>query len=245
MAVQFYRYSLERAMSDNDINLYTESQYENRRCRDYIQDEETGFYANAYKDNCVDSDGSYTRKLIDKFGMERVMNMYAVTVRTHDNDGRISADVKEWASKFNTGIKDDKELRECLITQINPGIVDLLAKHALKEFNKLNLFTREHCEEKMGDLEDKVVVISHKHLKEEYWSPENQLWIATGGFGCSPTAIGRAVYATCLIDDDRNRWDRNQVLGVLKDEYLPDWAREKLREMMSQENTQNMAEMQL
>lgn len=245
MAVQFYRYSLERAMSDNDINLYTESQYENRRCRDYIQDEETGFYANAYKDNCVDSDGSYTRKLIDKFGMERVMNMYAVTVRTHDNDGRISADVKEWASKFNTGIKDDKELRECLITQINPGIVDLLAKHALKEFNKLNLFTREHCEEKMGDLEDKVVVISHKHLKEEYWSPENQLWIATGGFGCSPTAIGRAVYATCLIDDDRNRWDRNQVLGVLKDEYLPDWAREKLREMMSQENTQNMGEMQL
>ena len=239
MAIQFYRYSLERARTDNDMDLYNESQYENRRCRDYIQDEETGFHANAYKDNCVDSDGSYTRKLIDKFGMERVMNMYAVTVRSHDNDGRISADIKEWAAKFNAGIKDDEELRECLITQINPGIVDLLAKHALKEFNKLNLFTREHCEEEIGDLEDKVVVISHKHLKEEYWSPENQLWIATGGFGCSPTAIGRAVYATCLIDDDKGRWDRHQVLGVIKDEYLPDWAREKLEEMQAQEASQN------
>ena len=239
MAVQFYRYSLERARTDNDMDLYNESQHENRRCRDYIQDEETGFHANAYKDNCVDSDGSYTRKLIDKFGYERVMNMYAVTVRTHDNDGRISAEIKEWAAKFNAGIKDDEELRECLITQINPGIVDLLAKHALKEFNKLNLFTREHCEEEMGDLEDKVVVVSHKHLKEEYWSPENQLWIATGGFGCSPTAIGRAVYATCLIDDDRGRWDRHQVLGVIKDEYLPDWAREKLEEMQAQETSQN------
>ena len=131
MAIQFYRYSLERARTDNDMDLYNESQYENRRCRDYIQDEETGFHANAYKDNCVDSDGSYTRKLIDKFGMERVMNMYAVTVRSHDNDGRISADIKEWAAKFNAGIKDDEELRECLITQINPGIVDLLAKKSV------------------------------------------------------------------------------------------------------------------
>lgn len=239
MAVQFYRYSLERAKTDNDMELYNESQYENQKCRDYIQDTETGFYANAYKDNCVDSDGSYTRKLIDKFGMERVMNMYAVTVRAHSNDGRISADIKEWVNKFNAGIRNDKEMRECLITQINPGIIDLLAKHAVKEFEKLNLFTREHCEDEMGDLEDKVVVISHKHLKEEYWSPENQLWIATGGFGCNPTAIGRAVYATCLIDNDKNRWDRHQVLGVLKDEYLPDWARKKLEEMQAQETSQN------
>ena len=79
MAIQFYRYSFERAEAENDIKLYNESQYENRRCRDYIQDDETGFYANAYKENCVDSDGSYTRKIIGKFGMERVMNMYAVT----------------------------------------------------------------------------------------------------------------------------------------------------------------------
>lgn len=244
MAIEFYRYSLERAKSDNNMDLYKESQYENRRCRDYIQDEETGFHANAYKDYCVDSDGKYTRKLINKFGFERVMNMYAVTVRSYKEDGRISKDIKEWATKFNAGIKDDEEMRECLITQINPGIINILAKHALDEFNNLNLFTREHCEE-VGNFEDKVVVISHKHLKEEYWSPENQLWIATGGFGCSPTAIGRAVYATCLIDDDRGRWDRHQVLGVIKDEYLPDWAREKLEEMKPQEDTQNMGEMQL
>ena len=235
MAIQFYRYSFERAEAENDIKLYNESQYENRRCRDYIQDDETGFYANAYKENCVDSDGSYTRKIIGKFGMERVMNMYAVTVRAHINDGRISEDIKEWARNFNAGIKDEKEMRESLITQINPGIIDILAKHAVKEFESLNLFTREHCDKDISDYEDKVVVISHKQLKEEYWSPENQLWLATSGFGCSPTAIGTAVYATCLIDDDRNRWSRHQVLGVLKDEYLPDWAKQKLEEMKAEQ----------
>ena len=61
MAIQFYRYSLERARTDNDMDLYNESQYENRRCRDYIQDEETGFHANAYKDN-FEIPEDYTRK---------------------------------------------------------------------------------------------------------------------------------------------------------------------------------------
>ena len=82
-------------------------------------------------------------------------------------------------------------------------------------------------------------IVSHKSLKEEYWTPENQLWLATGGFGCDPTKIGRAVYATCLIDDDQSRWDRHQVVGVIKDEYLPDWAREKLEEMQAEEQSQN------
>lgn len=250
MAVEFYRYSLRTAKSENLVDLYNESKNENRRCRDYVQDEKTGYYANAYKNNCVDSDGSYTRSLIEKFGLERVLNMYAVTIKAHKHDSRISKELHEWAKNFNVGLRAGEDVREeSLLTQINPGAVDLLAKHAINEFEKLNLFTREHCEDDMGDFEGKVVVISHKHLNEEYWSPENQLWIATDGFGCSPTAIGRAVYATCLIDDDKCRWDRHQVLGVIKDEYLPEWARQKLEEMKSQdntqENTQNMGEMQL
>ena len=52
-------------------------------------------YAKAYKDNCVDSDGSYTKSLIKQFGMERVLNMYAVTVRANRSDGRISDEIKE------------------------------------------------------------------------------------------------------------------------------------------------------
>ncbi len=56
-------------------------------------------------------------------------------------------------------------------------------------------------------------------------------WEACSGFGCSPTASGRAVYATCLGDGENARWDRSDFIGVLKDEFLPDWARTKLEEL--------------
>ena len=239
MPVPFYRYSLETAETGDCVELYRASIDENRRCKEFIQDEKTGFYANAYKDNCVDSNGSYTRKLIKEFGMERVLNMYAVTVRNHSGDGRIGNEIKEWANNFNRGLRVNEDMKESLITQINPGIIDLLAKHAIREFESLNLFTIEHCDKEQTNYEDKVVIVSHKNLKEEYWTPENQLWLATGGFGCDPTKIGRAVYSTCLADGEKSRWDRGQVVGVIKDEFLPDWAREKLEEMKAEEQSQN------
>ena len=240
MAVEFYRYSLKTAKSENLVDLYNESKKENRRCRDFVQDEKTGFYANAYKDDCVDSDRSYTRSLIEQFGLERVLNMYAVTIRAHKHDGRISKDLHEWAKNFNIGLRVGEDVRdESLLTQINPGIIDLLAKHAIKEYEKLNLFTREHCEDELGDFEGKVVVISHKHLREKYWAPENQLWLATAGYGCYADKIGQSVSAICLIDGDKTEWRRQHVVGVIKDEYLPDWAREKLEEMQVEEPSQD------
>ena len=231
MANPFYRYSFETAKSERCEDLYRESLEENRRCRDYIQDSKTGFYAKAYQDNCVDSDGAYTKELINEFGMERVMFMYACTVKRAGDDVRISKEVKEWAENFDRCNGVWENWKDSYAGQIHIGVIDILAKHAIEEYEGLHLFTTEHCEEELGDLEGKVVVINPRHLKEEYWSPENQLWLATGGFGCSPTAAGRAVYATCLIDGDENRWDRSSVLGVIKEEYLPEWARERLVQM--------------
>ena len=76
--------------------------------------------------------------------------------------------------------------------------------------------------------------MSPNTLRESCWNPRNQLWLAEGGFGCSPTASGRAVYATCLGDGEQTRWNRTDFTGVLKDELLPDWAREKLDELQAQ-----------
>lgn len=238
MAVPFYRYSYKTAESEDNVAQYRASNEENRRCKDYVQDENTGFYANAYEGNSVDRDRKYTQSLIKEFGMERVLNMYAVTVKSYSGDGRISKSVKDWAENFNCGLRENEDMREYMLTKINPGIVDLLAQHAVDEFDKLNLFTDEHCDLDQTEYTNKVVVINHKYIKEEYWSPENQLWLATGGFGCEAGKIGRAVYSECLIDGDTNRWDRHQVLGVIKDEFLPDWAREKLEEMKSGEQTE-------
>lgn len=241
MAVPYYRYSYKTARGNGDEDLYRESKAENMRCVTYIEDAKTGFHANGYKDYCVDSDGAYTRHLIEKFGMERIMSIYAATLKASKNDARISPEMKEWAKNFNAGFRYNEDKSDLCLSSIHVGVVDILAKKAVEEYNKLNLFSSEHCISILGeDLEDKVVVISPKHLREEYWKPENQLWLATGGFGCSPTASGRAVYSTRLKDGLETRWDRGDIVGILKAEHLPEWAREKLNELQNPEPEQGI-----
>ena len=87
------------------------------------------------------------------------------------------------------------------------------------------------------DFTGKVLVLSPEALREQYWGQENQLWYARSGFGCEPHSSGRAVFATCLSDGETARWNREDFIGVLDDKFLPDWAREKLEELMTQEQT--------
>ena len=233
MAIDFYRYSYKIAEQDGNIEKYRASREENRRCAEYIQHPETGLYANAYKDYVVDKGGIYLDKCINEFGMERMMFVIADTVKMSKHDGRWSPEVKEWAKSFMQ--THTSECSDCYLSQIQVGVVNILAKEIIEKYNSLNLFSDKHCLDKSVDMEGKVIVLNHMSMKEEYRKPEYQLWLATGGFGCSPTSSGRAVYATCLYDGERSRWNREKVLGVLKDEYLPDWAREKLEEIQNTE----------
>lgn len=239
MSIPFYRYSFETARRDNEIEKFQASHAENQRCCNYIMDSDTGLYAKAYKNNCVDSDGEYTKSLIKEFGMERLMYIYASSVKNNMRDGRITREIKDWAKNFNIGMGDESAYKNFDLYKINPGIIDILAKMAIEEYKKLQLFDSSHCEEEFGDLEGKVLVLSARRLKEEYWSPENQLWYATGGFGCHEGLTGRAVYSTCLYDGEETRWDRGDFIGIIKDEYMPDWAKEKLRILQGEQQPTN------
>lgn len=46
---------------------------------------------------------------------------------------------------------------------------------------------------------------------------------------------GQAVFGTCLADGKRARWERYDVLGVIKPEKMPDWAKEAVAEIKKQE----------
>ena len=105
-------------------------------------------------------------------------------------------------------------------------------------YQELGLFGPEHCDSSAQDYDGKVLVLSLDTLRESCWTPRDQLWVSDGGFGCSPTASGRAVYATCLGDGEQTRWNRSDFIGALDEQYLPDWAQEKLEELRGQEQRQ-------
>ena len=76
----------------------------------------------------------------------------------------------------------------------------------------------------------KEVILILKLLSERLFFSVH-IRLATGGFGCVPTAAGRAVYATCLGDGEQTRWNRSDFIGILREEHLPDWARESLKQI--------------
>ena len=90
-------------------------------------------------------------------------------------------------------------------------------------------------------MNEKEVIFILKLLSERLFFPVH-IRLAESGFGCSPTARGRSILCVCLGDGERTRWNRNDFDGVLKDEFLPDWAKESLKQYQRQENeeTQEM-----
>jgi hypothetical protein len=55
--------------------------------------------------------------------------------------------------------------------------------------------------------------------------------LATGGFGCSPNARGQSIFAKNLYSGEENRWSRSDILGVVEENTLPDWAKGKLTKL--------------
>ena len=112
-------------------------------------------------------------------------------------------------------------------------------------YSELNLFSGEHIvrSDEPQDYTNKLLILRDTSLKEEYRTPENQLFFATGGFGCSPTASGRKVFGHFLSDGERGEFCRQDFIGEIADGHIPDWAREKLEQLNSEQN--NSLEMKM
>lgn len=106
-----------------------------------------------------------------------------------------------------------------------------------------SLFDRRHAvrSEKPQNYKDKLLIIRAESLKEEFRTPENQLFLASGGFGCDPTASGRKVFGSFLSDGEQTHFYRSDFVGIIADEHIPEWAKEKLEQLASQTEEQKTA----
>ena len=82
-----------------------------------------------------------------------------------------------------------------------------------------------------ADLKSKVVAIKAEVLSPEYRSGSYQLMLAEGGFGCSPNSRGQSVFCKELYSGESVRWARSDLLGVIAENTLPAWAKEKLAKL--------------
>ena len=162
----------------------------------------------------------------------RVNRVLANTVDLGMTDGRYSQSNKEWSQSFAIP-KEEWRYSHNYSVNSHPGLVNLFVDQARKEWVKLHLYDFKSCYDDQTDYAGKVVAIRPDILKDEYKTPDDQLFYATGGFGCKSDSLGRKIYGVLLKDGEECVFLRGEVIGAVKLELIPDWANEKIAELTS------------
>lgn len=92
------------------------------------------------------------------------------------------------------------------------------------------LYTAEHCLPHSFNecIEGQVVAVKAEVFSPEYRRGEYQLVWVTGGNGAKENARGSAVFCHHLNTGEHTRFERQDVLGAVRAEHLPSWAKESL-----------------
>lgn len=214
-----YRGSLAEARRKNQIDLWQESLRENISCKDAIEEAiRRDFDGMHMRFDCIEP-------MIRNFGFLRIAWVLANTLQQKNWDGRFSSQNRAWAAQFPVP-NEDRVIQ--YIVESHPAVLNGFVSEYREVLQRSGLFGIEQCEADTfasQSCEAKVLVLSPDILRGGYWSRGNQLWLALEDLK------DNAVRCICLWDDEITSWNRNQLIGVLKEEYLPDWAKEKLEQL--------------
>lgn len=197
----------------------------------------------AIRDHFDEADESLAKgcvqSVLEQFGFKRVNFVLANSLKQMGCPELISEEIHQRAR--GTYIPPDGKYNRYYAVDTAAPLLEAFIGQARDTYQTLGLFGPEHCvgDRHEQDYKGKVLVMSLNTLRESCWDPRNMLWYGEGGFGCSPSSSGRAVYATCLGDGEKTRWNRSDFVGVLDEQYLPDWAAEKLEALRGPQQEQN------
>ena len=135
------------------------------------------------------------------------------------------------------GTDDYLEAMELFCDRVQAQIVLTRSEQEKFKFDKTP-FTTADCipDKKSESIIGKVVVIDAEPKRYEYRHAAYQLVLADGGNGASG-GRGQAVFGTYLATGERSRWERYDVLGEIRPERMPQWAKEALNAIKNQEKT--------
>lgn len=139
-----------------------------------------------------------------------------------------------WATEA-VGTDDYLEAMQIFLDRVQ-GQVEMARAEQDKYKFDMTPFTADDCipDNKGKSIVGKVVVINAEPKRYEYQHSAYQLILADGGNGATG-GRGQAVFGTCIATGERGRWERYDVLGEIKPERMPDWAKEALAKIEPQE----------
>ena len=224
-----YRHAFSEAKCNDDIFSWRESRKENIRCRDYLDSEIREKFDDAHlPPECVGN-------TVKEFGCDRTMWVIANTINERTHDGRICCENRDWASSLR--IPNNRSNYDFALDS-HSCLVEGLANQVRQMYNEIGLFNGKHIAKsnESQNYAGKLLILCDSVLKEECRTPENQLFLAGGGFGCDPDASGRKIFGQFLSDGEQTHFNRSDFVGIIADEHIPQWAKEKLEQINEQKN---------
>ena len=221
MAERLYTHSRNDAVREGKLDKWERSRTVNIECAHDID----SLIASHTKGGKLEP--GCAGEALERWGFLRVQYVLANTLIRTGGLG-FEPDSLRWAR--SVWIAQDRD-NDTFRVQADRPLLAQFVRQTYAEYQALGMFGTEHCRPGDVDYTGKALILRPNALKEECWSARNQVWVGECGFGCSPGAMGQAVFAVCLGDGEKARWDRADFLGVLDEQYLPDWAQEKLTEL--------------
>ncbi|MDR1320298.1 MAG: hypothetical protein LBK56_02580 [Gracilibacteraceae bacterium] len=118
-------------------------------------------------------------------------------------------------------------IMEEFIGSVDRQIVALRSDFEKTDYRAKPIIAAEcHPHDYGQSLVGKVVAIKADVLRPEFRRGDVQMVLVDGGFGAGGGARGSAVFCYHLSDGKHTRFERSDVLGVVKE--LPDWAKERV-----------------
>ena len=141
-------------------------------------------------------------------------------------------------------------IKDCMVSNSYADIVTCFGERITQKAEEFQMET-EKIQNEVGDnspisiedcipithddhIEGKVIVLKSEVLRPEFQRATSQLMLCTGGFGAQPHSRGRACFCTRLFDNENEQFYRADVLGIMPEDKLPEWAKERLNSIQKE-----------
>ncbi len=216
-----YNDSRETAVKNGELEYWYRSQGLNLSCKKMIE----GYIqlVGMKEEAVAESFGGIAAQVIEEFGFDRVMRVLANTIQ--HRQAAFGEAERQWAAGFS--ICREEAAEEYVVRHKDIQDICSFLSQVRERYAALGLLNRSACKAGFLDYEKQILLLKPVVLSDKYKLPAYQLFYADmGGFGCSPSASGRKVMGHFLKDGEQATFYREDFLGVVKEEALPQWAKE-------------------
>ena len=154
-------------------------------------------------------------------------SLYALHYDNTESLVEDSTDIDKWTGLFGV---EEEEWRAYIINEL--------------ERSNFDIFGKVYAEQNATDYTGRIIIIRPEWFIPLDWDnfiPEKQLFLAQSGEGCNPKEYGGAINGILLYNREETTITSDNILGAMREEHIPIWAREAYKDIITESNDEESA----